>query len=598
MKTILYLTFLFLVSNVYSNQEIELFKQLRKSESTFTNKEIIKKLESRQLNDSLTTELSFYKAKTLYMESNFTEALTLFKKTEVEFAKQKLQERVIETKVYGARTLKKMGKLDEALKILLSIESAKIKDKSEIYFTLSIVYYDFVEINKAIIYAQKAEEEALKNNNLSTLAQVYNMFSVIYNSNNDNEKGILFCKKSLALSIRLKNYMQIVLMHNNLSYFYSQQKNYKEALVILEQAKKYFQYTNSDYLQNYNAILTAKNKFKLGAIEEALDISNHTIQETEQKGLNEILAIALILNGDIYFSKNNPLEAEHYFQKAYTIASKNFNFDAEQEALEKLIQVTETTKQYEKNISFLKQLMELKEKIFKSEKEKELKLLEIKNNIAKYEKEIKYKNQQIEVLNLKNIKNNYQFLALGILVLGLIFFIYRQKKINAITEANAKYIEEINELKQKTLENKVSFTSNQIVEFAIQIQDQNKLFQDFKTKLSQLLTKLNDKEKTTAVKNLLFDLNTAIEHNNDKIKLNTEIDKATDEFLFNLKEKHPDLNEKEIQILSYLRMNYQTKQIASLLSITNQSVNNYRFSIRKKLNLTKEESLQDYLKTI
>jgi len=68
--------------------------------------------------------------------------------------------------------------------------------------------------------------------------------------------------------------------------------------------------------------------------------------------------------------------------------------------------------------------------------------------------------------------------------------------------------------------------------------------------------------------------------------------------LFNLNSKYPDLNEKEIQIISYLRLNYKSKQIAELLNINPQTVNNYRASIRSKFNLKKHEKLNEFLKNL
>jgi len=591
---------LLLNTKMFSNDEKIFFNKLKKSESTIENNKIIKVLEKKELNDSLKAELLFYKSKTLYMESKYDEALKLFNQTLKKFKNLNYKNRIIESKIFISQIYRRNEKYDESLKLLLEIEKEKnlIKDKSELYFYLSVIYFDFIEIKKSLEYANLAKDEAIKNKNKTSLAKIFNIFSVIYNFNNEGIKAIEFSKKSLALSIEQKNYLQTILMFNNIGYLYTEQGKYLESLKILSKAQEYFKYTKNDYLFYFNAILKAKNKYKLGDFEGSLKLTNEVIIKTQELKLHEVLAIAYLNKGDILFSKNNFNDAEIYYRKGLELGEKNNKTDIIIESIDKLISLSKKTNQNIKQIEFLNLKIRLKDKIFKSEKEKELKLIDVKNNIAKYELELQNKNKQIELLNVKSSKKNYQFILLISLVLGLTIFIIRQKKINRITKSNAEYLQEINKLKEASLKKKIDFSSNQITEFAIQIQDQNKNFQNIKKKLSLFINYLESNEKVNEIKNIIYDINNVIEMNNDKIKLNTEIDNATDNFLFNLKQKHPDINEKETQILIYLRLNYQTKQIASILNLTNQTINNYRFSIRKKMNLDKDENLNEYLKNI
>ena len=62
-----------------------------------------------------------------------------------------------------------------------------------------------------------------------------------------------------------------------------------------------------------------------------------------------------------------------------------------------------------------------------------------------------------------------------------------------------------------------------------------------------------------------------------------------EEFYQNLKKKFPDLTPAEIKLAAFLRLNMNTKEIAS---ITNQSVNSLetaRYRLRKKLGITNQE---------
>ena len=65
-----------------------------------------------------------------------------------------------------------------------------------------------------------------------------------------------------------------------------------------------------------------------------------------------------------------------------------------------------------------------------------------------------------------------------------------------------------------------------------------------------------------------------------------------------LKDLYPDLKAKEVKVCTLIRLNYNTKQIAEQIGISEHSIHNYRYSIRKKLNLNKEEKLDEFLKKI
>ena len=72
-------------------------------------------------------------------------------------------------------------------------------------------------------------------------------------------------------------------------------------------------------------------------------------------------------------------------------------------------------------------------------------------------------------------------------------------------------------------------------------------------------------------------------------------DKVHSDFVVGLKEKHATLTANELKLCAYLRMNLSTKEIAQLMNISVRGVEISRYRLRKKLNLTTETSLFDYL---
>ena len=72
----------------------------------------------------------------------------------------------------------------------------------------------------------------------------------------------------------------------------------------------------------------------------------------------------------------------------------------------------------------------------------------------------------------------------------------------------------------------------------------------------------------------------------------TEVHK---DFFGRLKINYPALTKSELKFCAYLRINLTSSQIASALNISNEGIKKTRYRIRKKLNLTRKDSLEDYI---
>jgi DNA-binding CsgD family transcriptional regulator len=70
------------------------------------------------------------------------------------------------------------------------------------------------------------------------------------------------------------------------------------------------------------------------------------------------------------------------------------------------------------------------------------------------------------------------------------------------------------------------------------------------------------------------------------------------EFIVRLQLRHPSLAGTEIRICSMIKLGLNTHEIATLLGISERSVESCRRSIRKKIGLNKGEELGVFLETI
>lgn len=72
-------------------------------------------------------------------------------------------------------------------------------------------------------------------------------------------------------------------------------------------------------------------------------------------------------------------------------------------------------------------------------------------------------------------------------------------------------------------------------------------------------------------------------------------DRIHENFFRNLKQQYPDLTSGDLRFCTLLRLNLPTKEIARLLNISTRGVDAARYRLRKKFNLSSEDSLTDFM---
>ncbi len=71
-----------------------------------------------------------------------------------------------------------------------------------------------------------------------------------------------------------------------------------------------------------------------------------------------------------------------------------------------------------------------------------------------------------------------------------------------------------------------------------------------------------------------------------------------EDFLATLKEKHPNLTSGELRLAAYIRMNLSSKEIAPLINISLRSIENKRYRLRIKLEISHDDNLKMYLQNL
>lgn len=69
-------------------------------------------------------------------------------------------------------------------------------------------------------------------------------------------------------------------------------------------------------------------------------------------------------------------------------------------------------------------------------------------------------------------------------------------------------------------------------------------------------------------------------------------------YLEMLLSKYPTLTQKEILLCMYLKLNHSSADISEFMKVSKGSIDTYRYNLRKKFRLNKNQSLVGHLNTL
>lgn len=576
------------------DQLIEMKTNLKEAES------LLHKLEKSNAGKELLPEINFRKMIIYRANENYNKSIHYGLLALKEFEKQKISTRLGDCYYELGESYKKNQDSKKALENFFNAEkNISYYNRAELYNSIGHVYVNIKDYKTSMNYFIKADAIATKNKDEKILMKIYNSIGFLNNIQNNKEEALKYYYKSLAISEKIKDYSQMTFSYNNIGSIQASSNQIEKSLQTLLKNKENFKKLNQNSISRADLNFNIANLYiELNQIQNAytyLELVENYVKLNPNSKFEFYLPTTF---SEISVKEKKYNEAIAFLNQALSFAKKNKNNELITLAYSKLTDIYKIKGDLTKAFKTQSLFVETNNKVIQMAKENDTKELQLKYEINQYENNIKNQKQEIELLKYKSSQSKYQYAILILLIISLVFFVYRQNKEININKRNEKYLEEINQLKEENYNNEVEFKNKQVTEFALQIQEQNNLLLLLKKNLSTIKNMAKESNVLDEIQKTQMMINDTIVLNNEKVQLNSEVEDTQKSFLFKLKSNFPDLNEKEIQITTLLRLNFNTKQIATQLGIAEHSIHNYRYSIRKKINLNKEENLVEYLKNL
>jgi len=155
--------------------------------------------------------------------------------------------------------------------------------------------------------------------------------------------------------------------------------------------------------------------------------------------------------------------------------------------------------------------------------------------------------------------------------------------------AKAQNEKEIIKIKNEQLQKEFKSKSNELAASTLSIIRKNELLAKVKEEL------ISNEESKEFAKPIVDIIDKNLKKNDDWELFKKAFNNADRKFLKKLKKAHPQLTPNDIRLCAYLRLNLSSKEIAPLLNISPRSVEIKRYRLRKKMNLSHDENLVDYI---
>jgi len=194
-------------------------------------------------------------------------------------------------------------------------------------------------------------------------------------------------------------------------------------------------------------------------------------------------------------------------------------------------------------------------------------------------------------------QRNTAIIAVAFLLLTTVFLLFRSRQSRKLItqQREALFLEQAQ--KQQLEREKVEFELEQhkrkLAGMALQIAEKNELLKDIESQLVKV--EETNKSVTGGIRNAVRSSEIQEKEWTQFLQL---FESIHPQFITQVQERCPDLTKNDIRLCSLERMNFSTKQIASILHISGEGVKKARYRLKKKLKVSGDTPVSIYLRGI
>lgn len=157
---------------------------------------------------------------------------------------------------------------------------------------------------------------------------------------------------------------------------------------------------------------------------------------------------------------------------------------------------------------------------------------------------------------------------------------------------------EIIQLKNEKLQTDIELKNTELASSAMHLVQKGELLTTLKEELLRLKNNAEIEKDSKDLKKMIKIIDSQLDTDAEWEQFAVHFDSVHTNYLKHLKERFPEITSSELKLSAYLRLNLSSKEIAQLMNISIRGVETSRYRLRKKLGITGDTNLYDFLLTL
>ena len=459
---------------------------------------------------------------------------------------------------------------------------------------LGTVFYEMGNYARAQEYLLQSLKMAETFNDDNAASRAYNNLGNVHSDLKNNEKALEYYQNSLRLKEKLGYKSRLPAAYNNIGVIHTELRHHELAVQHLEKSAAIAQELEDKRSMTRAFSNLGVEFLRNGDFEQAVHFLNKSVAiKTAIKDVDG-LAYALVYRGKVFLELQQFTAARTDCLQAWEMAKTARALNLQKEACDCLRLSYEATGDYRNAYTYTQYYARLKDSLFNKEKTQEITRAEMNYQFEKKQlaDSIKYHQLQAaqQVAYERNLNTQhrkfYITLIVSLAVIGLLAFLYWKYRQHLKLE----------KVENQLLNSEIEFKKKDLTTLAVNISNNQEWAESLAARLESLKA-ASGRKRQKELELLEVEIKNKIWVDRDSDDFYQKIDALSSAFYDKLNKRFKGLTKTDVRLCSFIKLDLNTKQIATLQNINPASVKMSRNRLRKKLNLSPEQDLTEFLRT-
>ncbi|MEM7549795.1 MAG: tetratricopeptide repeat protein [Bacteroidota bacterium] len=459
--------------------------------------------------------------------------------------------------------------------------------RTDTYRFIGNLYAIQVKYDSALIYYRKCQELLSEMEEKS--APLYEvMANVILESGGDVQEAIQYYRIAIDICNELDDPQEKANIYLNLANSFIRTEEYDSAIYYNKESIKMARKFNNLQIEGVANRQTGIVLRETGEYENALVYLKNGIRILETINYKRGLAEAYDLTGSTYEKLGRLEEAESWIAKGMKLNKELGYLGFYKEGLLFLHEIEIQRGNFRAALEHYKVYDKIEDSLANVVRAQNVEKLQVEFETAAKEQQIKLLEKDKEISNLWKTG-----LTVGLILsiaVGLVLFLFQKTRRNLAESKNL-----LSQKEQEYLEQELDYKNREIVNFAVEISERDRLVEKINDSIRTLEKKGKDQDN---IDYLVDTIKSFMSLSKKRDEFEVHVQQVYQSFFKKLEITYPDLTLSEKRLAALLRVNLSSKEIASVVNISPKSVDMNRYRLRKKMRLESEENLTEILQTI